>query len=161
MTKRTQQRHTPKGAALTQLTLTVFRANGRLLRAGDELMKHLGISSARWQVMGAVAERARTVAQIARHFELSRQGVLWVVSALVKEGLVELVDNPDHKRSKLVQFTGRGREIHAELERRPIVWSNATSAAFNLEEIRSSTQVVERLAHEGLEHAQTLGARRT
>jgi MarR family len=65
---------------------------------------------------------ARTVAQIARHFELSRQGVLWVVSALVKEGLVELIDNPDHKRSKLVQFTGRGREIHAELERREIVW---------------------------------------
>jgi DNA-binding MarR family transcriptional regulator len=157
MTKRTQQRHTPKGAALTELTLTVFRANGRLLRAGDELMKHLGITSARWQVMGAVAERARTVAQIARHFELTRQGVLWVVSALVKDGLVELVDNPDHKRSKLVDFTGRGRETYRELERRQIIWANAASAAFNLEELRRSTEVVERLAREGQEQAQTLG----
>ena len=157
MTKRTQQRHTPKGAALTELTLTVFRANGRLLRAGDELMKHLGITATRWQVMGAVAERARTVAQIARRFELSRQGVLWVVTALIKEGLVELIDNPDHKRSKLVQFTGRGREIHRELERRQIIWANATSAAFNLEEIRSSTEVAERLANVGLEQARTLG----
>jgi DNA-binding MarR family transcriptional regulator len=157
MTKRTQQRHTPKGAALTELTLTVFRANGRLLRAGDELMKHLGITSARWQVMGAVAERARTVAQIARHFELTRQGVLWVVSALVKDGLVELVDNPDHKRSKLVDFTARGRETYRELERRQIIWANAASAAFNLEELRRSTEVVERLAREGQEQAQTLG----
>jgi DNA-binding MarR family transcriptional regulator len=92
---------------------------------GPELMKHLRISAARWQEMGAVAEHARTVAQIGRRFELSRQGVLWVVSALVKDGLVERVDNPDHKRSKLVQFTGRGREIHRELERRQIVWANA------------------------------------
>ena len=97
------------------------------------------------------------MAQIARRFELSRQGVLWVVTALIKEGLVELIDNPDHKRSKLVQFTGRGREIHRELERRQIIWANATSAAFNLEEIRSSTEVAERLANVGLEQARTLG----
>src|SRR5690242_5540048 len=125
MTNQAPPQRTPKGVAITDLVLSIFRTNGHLLAAGDELMSHLHISSARWQVMGAIAPHARTVAQIARRFELTRQGVLWVVSALLNDGLVELVDNPDHKRAKLVQLTDRGRRIYRELEQRQIRWANA------------------------------------
>ena len=41
--------------ALTQLILEVFRVNGGLLSAGDRLVADLGLTSARWQVLGAVA----------------------------------------------------------------------------------------------------------
>ena len=41
--------------ALTELTLTVFRLNGVLLQWGDRLVEPLGLNSARWQMLGAIA----------------------------------------------------------------------------------------------------------
>jgi DNA-binding MarR family transcriptional regulator len=41
-----------------------------------------------------------------------------LVNPLADEGLVELVDNPKHKRSKLVQLTRQGRLAVEEIERR-------------------------------------------
>jgi len=44
----------PRAAAITQLTLTVFRLNGVLLHWGDKLVEPLGLTSARWQMLGAI-----------------------------------------------------------------------------------------------------------
>ena len=41
--------------ALTGLVIEVFRLNGDLLAAGDALVGDLGLTSARWQVLGAIA----------------------------------------------------------------------------------------------------------
>ncbi len=128
--------------------LAIFRVNGRLLRAGDNLARDLDLTSARWQVLGAIVDRPRTVAQIARYFESTRQGVLWVVTALVKDGIVELVDNPDHKRAKLVQFTARGQAIHTEITRRQVAWVNGFGDHFDVAELRRTIDVLERLGQE-------------
>ncbi|MDH3233798.1 MAG: MarR family transcriptional regulator, partial [Alphaproteobacteria bacterium] len=40
--------------AVTALILETFRLNGRLLAAGDRLVGDLGLTSARWQVLGAI-----------------------------------------------------------------------------------------------------------
>lgn len=133
---------TAEGRALTELILTVFRANGRLLRAGDAFGKDLGLTAARWQVMGAVDHNAKTVAQIAREFELTRQGVLWVVQALVKDGLLELADNPDHRRAKLVRFTPRGREVYDAMDARQKLWVNKVGAMFGADRIRETAELL-------------------
>jgi DNA-binding MarR family transcriptional regulator len=140
--------YTVEGAAMTNLILTLFRVNGRMMRAGDKLVRDLGLTAARWQVFGAIRDRPRTVAQIARHFESTRQGVLWVVSGLLKSGLVELVDNPDHKRAKLVSLTELGREIYDKVGRRQEDWVNSFSGRFTLEEIRTAVGVLEQLGRE-------------
>lgn len=140
--------HTPEGAALTSLILAVFRVNGRLLRDGDNMTRDLGLTAARWQVMGALVDRPRTVAQIGRYFELTRQSVLWVVNALLKDGFVELVTNPDHKRAKLVQFTNKGREAYDEVSRRQAAWVNGFGGHFSLGEIEAARAVLERLGEE-------------
>lgn len=41
--------------AVTELILETFRLNGRLLAAGDALVANIGLTSARWQVLGAIA----------------------------------------------------------------------------------------------------------
>ena len=41
-------------AAVTQLTLTVFRLNGTLLHWGDRLVEPLGLTSARWQMLSLI-----------------------------------------------------------------------------------------------------------
>src|SRR5205814_345438 len=57
------------GGLVTELILEVFRLNGRLLAAGDRLVADLGLTSARWQVLGAIAlaSSPMPVAWIARN----------------------------------------------------------------------------------------------
>jgi len=66
---------TPSGEAFTRLILEAFRFNGCLLAAGDRLTQDLGLTSARWQVLGAIDEGPLPVAQISRNMGLSRQAV--------------------------------------------------------------------------------------
>jgi DNA-binding MarR family transcriptional regulator len=138
-------KHAREGAAITELILSIFLANGRIMRAGDALLKDLDLTGTRWQVLGAIEDGPRTVAQIARRFELSRQGVLWIVQSLLEEGFVEYVDNPDHKRAKLLIFTERGRQTYAEVTRRQLHWSNELGADFNVEELQTATRCIRRL----------------
>ncbi len=137
--------HTPKGAAVTALILYTFRTNGRLLRAGDNLCRELEITSARWQVLGAILDTPKTVAQIAREFELTRQGVLPVVRSMVKDGVVELVNNPNHRRAKLVKMTNRGRAIYKELLKRQATWVNDLGKTFTVSELKQAADVLNRL----------------
>lgn len=60
----------------------------------------------------------RTVPQLARHQDLSRQFVQRMVHEAREAGLVQLVDNPAHRRSSLVRITAAGQEaITAVIER--------------------------------------------
>jgi DNA-binding MarR family transcriptional regulator len=52
---------------------------------------------------------SRTVPQLARLRSCSRQHVQVLVNRLCRDGLAELVDNPDHRRSRLVRLTAEGR----------------------------------------------------
>jgi DNA-binding MarR family transcriptional regulator len=146
MIKNRINKHTAKGAALTELILAIFAANGRLLRFGDDMGRDLSITSARWQVMGAVQLTPKTVAQIARDFELTRQGVLWVTNTLTREGFVELIDNPEHRRAKLVQQTAKGRATHKLISRRQVHWINDLGELFKLSEVNIATAVVKQLS---------------
>jgi DNA-binding MarR family transcriptional regulator len=97
------------GVAVSELIVTVFRLNGRLLVAGDRLVAHLGLTSARWHVLGAIAlsPAPEPVAPLARNMGLNRQGVQRIVGKLVAEGFVELKDNPHHRSAKLVVMTAK------------------------------------------------------
>ena len=81
---------TATGEALTNLILEVFRFNGAMLDAGNRLTKPYGMTSARWQVMGAIdlAGQPVTVAQIARRMGLARQGVQRIANDLEELGMV-------------------------------------------------------------------------
>src|SRR5215467_8953227 len=51
----------------------------------------------------------QTVPQMARARPVSRQYVQLLVNDLEAEGLVELLENAAHKRSRLVRLTARGK----------------------------------------------------
>src|ERR671932_2222211 len=91
----------------SRLALEVFRLNGALIAAGDALVAPLGLTSARWQVMGAVAEAhgGLPVAGIARNMGLVRQSVQRLADELAGEGILRFAPNPHHRRAKLVQLT--------------------------------------------------------
>ncbi len=70
-------KHTTNGELLTELILEIFSLSGSLVNEGDELVKELGLTSARWKVLGALAISGvpMSVAQIAKSMGQTRQGV--------------------------------------------------------------------------------------
>lgn len=97
------------------LVLEVFRLNGALIRHGDALVKPLGLTSARWQVLGSIAHGQGTfsVARLADNMGLARQSVQRIVDELAAAELVSFAVNPAHKRAKLVVMTPRGQRVFA------------------------------------------------
>ncbi|SCB38113.1 hypothetical protein GA0061101_110131 [Rhizobium lusitanum] len=71
--------------------------------------------------------------------------MLWLVRSLLKDNLVKYVNNPDHKRAKLLVFTERGRQLYKEVEWRQRIWTHEIGTSFNLENLQSTTQCIRRL----------------
>ena len=115
-----------EAVAVTKLILELFRLNGQLLSAGDRLSKPAGLTSARWQVLGAIelAGCPLTVPQIGRRMGISRQAVQRIANDLDALGLITFDHNPDHARAKLVTPTENGRDVLARVDIRQIKWSN-------------------------------------
>ncbi|MDR6289204.1 DNA-binding MarR family transcriptional regulator [Inquilinus ginsengisoli] len=136
---------------LTDLIVETFRLNGRLLAAGDGLVADLGLTSARWQVLGAIAASPvpLPVASIARNMGLSRQGVQRLADLLTGEGFVRFDPNPHHARAKLLVLTDKGRQAFADAMARQRPWAASLSAGLDAGEIaaalRVATQLRERL----------------
>lgn len=139
---------TASGEALTTFILDVFRLNGRLLVAGDRLVSELGLTSARWQVLGAIsyAQQPESVARLARNMGVHRQGIQRIVNELEKEGIVEFRPNPHHKRAQLVVLTSKGQELFAKALELQIPWANALSKGLKSKDIEAARHIADVLA---------------
>lgn len=133
--------------AVSDLVLETFRLNGRLLVAGDALVADLGLTSARWQVLGAMALSPvpLSVAQVARNMGLTRQAVQRLVNEMQDDGLVELAPNPHHQRAKLVVLGPRGRTAFAGAMKRQTIWANALARGITVREIAAAAATLRRL----------------
>jgi DNA-binding MarR family transcriptional regulator len=132
------------GEKATEVILSTFRANGLLLAAGDRLAAEHGLTSARWQVLGAIAlaQRPLTVPQIARRMGLTRQAVHTTVNRLVADGLVELASNADHRRSQLVSVTELGRARYQAIDETQAAWVNQLAAGLRRSELETTARVL-------------------
>lgn len=103
---------------MRDLVISIFGTSGRLVEAGNHLVRDAGLTTAWWQVLGALGYSPvpLPVAHIARNMGLARQSVQRVVDLLVSHGLVRLDKNPHHRRAKLVLLTPAGRDALAAAE---------------------------------------------
>lgn len=138
---------TVEGDAATRLILSTFRANGLLLAVGDRVAGEEGLTSARWQVLGAIAlaDRPLTVPQIARRMGLTRQSVHATVKHLVRDGLLAFAPNADHRRSELVRLTERGRVAYSALDGRQAEWVNRLAAGIDRDQLETAARVIDEL----------------
>jgi DNA-binding MarR family transcriptional regulator len=150
---------TPAGAALTHIMLELFRCNSLLLTAGDRLVAPLGLTSARWQVLGAIdaASRPQPVAWLARDMGGNRQNVQRIINDLHQEGLVAFESNPHHRRAQLVVLTDKGKKALEGAMRLQASWINTVSEGVAVKDIETVRRVITALRNnlEGAEADET------
>ena len=99
---------------LTATVLALFRAHGRLIEWGDVFVAPFGLTSARWQMLGALALAGAPASApaIARQMGVTRQGASKQLALLERDRLVAKRANPAHKRSPLFALTEAGERIY-------------------------------------------------
>ena len=140
----TKSKRTPAGDALSGLMLELFRVNSLLLTAGDRLVAGLGLTSARWQMLGAIvaAERSQPVAWLARDLGANRQNVQRIINDLQRDGLVEFGANPHHRRAQLVVLTAKGRQAYDAAMRLQAPWINRITVGLSVKDIETVHRVI-------------------
>jgi DNA-binding MarR family transcriptional regulator len=118
-----------------------------MLTAGDRLVADLGLTSARWQVLGTVvaADRPQPVAWLARDMGANRQNVQRIVNDLAQEGLIAFQSNPHHRRAQLVVLTIKGKQTFDLAMRLQARWVNDLAQGLQVADIKITHSVIKTL----------------
>lgn len=129
------------------LIVEVFRLNGLLLSTADKLASRFGLTGARWQVLGAIAQAdaPETTARIARNMGLTRQSVQRIVNEMIADQLLQLEENPHHKRSKLVVMTPKGMKVFDQAIELQDPWVKALSDGISKKRLKEAQEVLAQL----------------
>src|SRR5688572_10286271 len=136
-----------KGEATAALMLEVSQFFFRIRAVGQKTGLITGWGGGAFGFLRSLAlQGPLTVPQIAQMRPTSRQRMQRLADELEAEGLVELIDNPKHLRSKLVQLTAKGRARYREMNDRLLAIASAMGKEISEADIRRTTEVVRRLS---------------
>jgi DNA-binding MarR family transcriptional regulator len=104
---------------VTWLVRRLFRA---MAARADDYLADAGFSAADRAVMEFLyPEQALSVPDIARKYDVSRQHVQVTVNGLVSRGLLRSIENPHHKRSRLIRLSSLSRASFEEIRRNELM----------------------------------------
>lgn len=135
---------TPKGRVYRQILAELFRLRAVMLDSAEHLAAAAGLTSARWQILGAIEDTPAPVAHVARTLGLTRQAVQETADAMEREGLITFLENPDHKRARLMSPTPKARKALDYLRPRQLQFANMMGAPHSLEALRATLDVLEK-----------------
>jgi len=140
--------HTKEGHLFTEIVLETFKLSGLLTVEGDSISAPLGLTSARWKILGAIKRTGTpcTVPQIARNMGQSRQAVQTLVNAMHKTGLVEFQTNPNHKRAHYVSLTAQGHDLYEKMDAIQIPWANERGAGISEKDLITTLETLRKLS---------------
>lgn len=141
--------HSPKRKLFLDLVRAIFRLNGLLLADGDRMAEGVGLTSARWKVIGVVALSSAgvTVPGIARALGQSRQAVQRITDVMQTDGLLRYEENPRHRRSSLVLLTDHGLQVYNALRAVQDPWAIGHTEDTSVEDLESALRLMQRLIH--------------
>jgi len=106
------------GAELHALFKEVVHLQMILSEAEDEIHEQAGMRTSQVKLANTLLELGQaTVPDMAHTMKVSRQFVQTAVNELEKQGVLVFMENPRHKRSKLLKVTDHGRKILKEVAR--------------------------------------------
>lgn len=125
-------------SALTSETVALFH---RLRAVADEIHGDEGLTAGMRGVMNSLDQKGpQTVPQMARARPVSRQHIQTIVNSLGAMGLCEPMENPSHKRSRLITLTADGRRKLAELKKRENELLSRAALPVSKKEMRAAAQ---------------------
>lgn len=138
------------GEIFTKVALEIFKIEGMLNSEGDKLTKEFGLTSSRWKIIGAVklSKEPLTVPQIGRTMGQSRQAVQRLVDIMTKDGLLQQVNNPNHKTAKYIELTPKAIKIYSKLDNKQILWANECSSELKKSELETTLNVLKKLSNQ-------------
>lgn len=126
--------------ALTRFVDEVFRLSGELTTAGDLIASSMGLSAARWRVLGALQDGPVSVATIARMRGLRRQSVRESVMRLSTAGLVSREADPRDARAPLVSLTTSGQNVLNGIEPYRQAWLDRVSLELDGDQVNETIE---------------------
>jgi DNA-binding MarR family transcriptional regulator len=135
---------TPAGEILTTMTMEIFRVSSLILNVGDRLAAHLGLTGARWQILGAIVRAGppQTVAGLARNLGTNRQNVQRIVNDLHRLKFLTFGDNPRHRRAQLVLLTAKGKRAYGAAMELQAPWVNQVTDGLDLKDLEGFQRVL-------------------
>lgn len=133
-----------KEERLTRVILTLFQLNGALLDWGDAFVAPEALTSARWQMLGALALAGQPLSapQVAAAMGVTRQGAQKQLNLLSEARLVEVRPNPQHKRSPLYRLTDEGQRVYGAIDARWKARARQLAGGFSATELETAGKVL-------------------
>ena len=138
-----------KGAAVAALMLEVAQCFFRIRALGQKAGLITSWGGGAFGFMRSLALLGPlTVPQIAQMRPTSRQRMQRLADELADEALVEFIDNPNHRRSKLVRLTPKGHARYREMNARLLAIASALGADISKADVLRTREVVRGLSEE-------------
>jgi DNA-binding MarR family transcriptional regulator len=135
-----------KPEAVTELMLEVAQCFFRIRAMGQKTGLITSWGGGAFGFMRSLALLGPlTVPRMAQMRPTSRQRMQRLANELAAEGLVRFIDNPKHRRSKLVQLTPRGQARYRELNSRLLSIASTMGVGADEADIRKTTEIVRQL----------------
>jgi DNA-binding MarR family transcriptional regulator len=140
-----QSQHSETAQAAFDLIFAVARTFFRMRAAGTRI----GVVTP-WGggllglLHGLKVREPHTVPQAARARPVTRQRVQKLADEMAADGLIEFIDNPAHKRSKLMRLTPKGEAVYAEMCEAVLSWADGISRDMSPAELKQATAVLDK-----------------
>jgi DNA-binding MarR family transcriptional regulator len=155
--KRNTAPATPEGGALLELmwevaqTFFKLRAAGKRVTVpgggGEEIGAVAPSGAGTYGLMRSLAEGGpQTVPAIARARPVARQHIQTMANEMAAQGLVKFVDNPAHKRSRLLRLTPAGERLYEDLSLRMSELADGLAQDMDIAELRTTVDTLRKLA---------------
>ncbi|QGZ96689.1 MarR family winged helix-turn-helix transcriptional regulator [Terricaulis silvestris] len=129
---------------ILELSVTVIEMYFRI-EAITQATAGFATAGGEWGVLRMLAkEGPQTVPEMARSRPVSRQHCQTICNTLEAQGLVEFVDNPKHKKSKLVRVTKKGRDRFQSMRKQFLAAAGVYAPFFTAAEVNVATEVCRR-----------------
>jgi len=140
---------TGKGEALAELMLDVAQCFFKIRALGQKTGLITSWGGGAFGFLRSLALLGPlTVPQIAEMRPTSRQRMQRLADELAADGLVKFIDNPKHRRSKLVQLTPTGEARYREQAATLLASASSMGAALTETDIRKAIDVVRQLSND-------------
>lgn len=109
---------TDRNAQSYEVTWLIRRLFRAMSARADQYLADAELTAADRAVMEFLyTETPMSVPEIARRYEVSRQHIQTTVNGLLAKGLLRSVENPRHRRSRLIRLSSLGRDCFEEIRR--------------------------------------------